>query len=44
MVRVKSNFLKGMVGTTSKYHSKKVVIDGIEFDSKKEGNRYIQLK
>jgi hypothetical protein len=33
-----------MVGTTSKYHNKKVVIDGIEFDSKKEGNRYIQLK
>lgn len=27
-----------------KYHSKKVVIDGIEFMSKKEGNRYLQLK
>ena len=44
MVRLKNNFLKGMAGTTSKYHSKKVIIDGIKFDSKKEGDRYIQLK
>lgn len=28
----------------SKYHNKKIIIDGIEFDSEKEGNRYIQLK
>lgn len=28
----------------SKYHSKKVIVDGIEFDSKREGERYIQLK
>lgn len=28
----------------SKYHSQKVVIDGITFDSKKEGQRYSQLK
>ena len=27
-----------------KYHSKKVIIDGIPFSSKKEGNRYLQLK
>lgn len=27
-----------------KYHSKKVIIDDIEFMSKKEGNRYLQLK
>lgn len=27
-----------------KYHSKKVIVDGIEFHSKKEGNRYLQLK
>ena len=27
----------------SKYHSKKVVLDGIEFDSKKEADRYVQL-
>lgn len=44
MVRLKNNLLKGMAKTTSKYHSKKVVIDGIEFQSHKEGNRYSQLK
>ena len=27
-----------------KYHSKKTVIDGITFDSKKEANRYCELK
>lgn len=27
----------------SKYHSKKVIVDGIEFDSKKEANRYCEL-
>ena len=28
----------------SKYHSKKIIVDGIEFDSKKEANRYYELK
>lgn len=28
----------------SKYHSKKVTVDGITFDSKKESNRYLELK
>lgn len=28
----------------SKYRNKKVVIDGIKFDSKKEGNRYLELR
>lgn len=28
----------------NKYHNKKVIIDGIEFDSKKEGNYYLKLK
>ena len=28
----------------SKYHSKKVVIDGIEFQSKREGARWLELK
>ncbi len=28
----------------NKYKNKKVVIDGIEFDSKKEGNYYLKLK
>ncbi len=27
----------------SKYHSQKVTVDGIEFDSKKEANRYMEL-
>jgi hypothetical protein len=33
-----------MAKVTSKYHSKKIVIDEITFDSKKEGNRYLELK
>ena len=28
----------------NKYRNKKVIIDGIEFDSQKEGNRYKELK
>ena len=28
----------------NKYHNKKVIIDGIKFDSKKEGNYYLKLK
>jgi hypothetical protein len=28
----------------SKYHSKRVVIDGIEFQSKREGARWLELK
>lgn len=28
----------------NKYRNKKVIIDGIEFDSQAEGNRYIELK
>lgn len=44
MVRLKNNLSKGMVRVTSKYHSKKVVVDGIEFDSKKEAKRYSELK
>ena len=27
-----------------KYHSKKTIVDGITFDSKKEANRYCELK
>ena len=30
--------------TWSKYGNKKTIIDGITFDSKKEGNRYCELK
>ena len=28
----------------SKFHSKKTIVDGIEFDSRKEANRYCELK
>ncbi len=28
----------------NKYRNKKVIVDGEEFDSKKEGNRYKELK
>ena len=28
----------------SKYHSKKITVDGIKFDSKREANRYSELK
>ena len=28
----------------NKYHNKKVIIDGIKFDSQKEGNYYLKLK
>lgn len=30
--------------TTSKYHAKKTVVDGITFDSKKEATHYQELK
>ena len=32
------------IEATNKYHNKKVIIDDIKFDSKKEANRYIELK
>lgn len=44
MIRLKNSSLKGMGKVTSKYHSKKVILDGIEFDSKKEAKRYSELK
>lgn len=28
----------------SKYHARKTVVDGIEFDSRREANRYAELK
>ena len=36
--------LKQIAGKPNKYRSKKVVIDNIVFDSKKEGARYNELK
>lgn len=44
MENLKKILGRGMVGTTSKYHSKKVIVNGIEFDSKKEAKRYSELK
>lgn len=38
------NLYKYSVKTTSKYRNQKIVIEGIKFDSKKEGNRYLELK
>lgn len=32
------------IGTYLKYHNTKVIYNGIKFDSKKERDRYIQLK
>lgn len=32
-----------MMRSRSKYHSRKTTVDGIEFDSKKEANRYREL-
>ncbi len=32
------------IGTYTKYHNTKVIYKGIKFDSKKERDRYIQLK
>lgn len=34
----------GESGEHSKYHNKKTVVDGIMFDSRKEANRYGELK
>ena len=36
--------MKGFYRKMNKYGNKKIIIDGIEFDSKLEGNRYCQLK
>ena len=35
---------KRLLNKGSKYHSKKVTVDGIQFDSKKEANIYLELK
>ena len=35
---------KHLTGSTNKFNAKKTVIDGIEFDSKKEARRYVVLK
>lgn len=44
MIKPWKNLLKDMGKTTSKYHNKKVIYNGIKFDSKLEKDRYITLK
>lgn len=36
--------MTALVARGSKYHAKKTVVDGIEFDSAKEGKRYTELR
>lgn len=36
--------LKSFHSTKNKYHAKKTTVEGIVFDSKKEADRYLQLK
>lgn len=43
MIKMSSSKYKP-VGTHLKYHNTKVIYKGIKFDSKKERDRYIQLK
>ena len=38
------NLLNKYYPKQNKYHNEKIIIDGIEFDSKLEGRRYQQLK
>lgn len=44
MKKTRKNLLKGLGKTTSKYHNKKIMYNGISFDSIKEKDRYIMLK
>jgi len=39
-----ASYTKHLTRSTNKYNAKKTVIDGIEFDSKKEARRYAVLK
>lgn len=39
-----AGYTKHLTRSTNKYNAKKTVIDGIEFDSKKEARRYAVLK
>ena len=42
--RIPSEGMMDLAARASKYHAKKTVIDGIEFDSAKEGKRYTKLR
>lgn len=39
-----AGYTKHLTRSTNKYHAKKTVIDGIEFDSKKEARRFAVLR
>lgn len=44
-MRIKNNnIINGKLCNNNKYHNKKVIYDGIKFDSKKEKTRFITLK
>lgn len=46
-MRISESQYRQLIGNytkQNKYHNKKVIYDGIKFDSKKEKNRYIGLK
>ena len=44
-MRIKNtNVINGKICNNNKYHNKKVIYNGIKFDSKKENSRYITLK
>lgn len=44
MIIKNTNVINGKLCNNSKYHNKKVIYNGIKFDSKKEKSRYITLK
>lgn len=44
MIKQMKILSRGLGKTTSKYHNKKIIYNGIKFDSIKEKDRYIMLK
>ena len=44
MIIKNTNVINGKLCNNNKYHNKKVIYNGIKFDSKKERARYITLK
>lgn len=44
MIMKNTNVINGKLCNNSKYHNKKVIYNGIKFDSKKEMERYKNLK
>lgn len=44
MIIKNTNVINGKLCNNNKYHNKKVIYNGIKFDSKKERDKYIELK